>query len=56
MSDDATSPNDAAPLLPYASGMHYPVAPGSSAEGAVFREGSIIICLNGATLPARPSA
>ena len=53
MSDDATPPPDAAPLLPYASGMHYPAEPGSSADGAVFREGPIIICLNGTTLPAR---
>jgi len=53
MSDDATPPADAPPLLPYASGVHYPVEPGSAAGGEVFREGSTIICLNGTTLPAR---
>jgi hypothetical protein len=47
-------PGDAAPsspLLPYASGIHYPVAP--DAPGEAFRDGPTVICLNGTTLPPR---
>jgi hypothetical protein len=53
MSDDAPPPSEPPPLLPYASGVHYPVEPGGTAPDGAFREDTTIICLNGTTLPAR---
>jgi hypothetical protein len=51
MSEDATPPPGTPPLLPYASGIHYPVEP--AAPGEAFREGNTLICLNGTILPPR---
>jgi hypothetical protein len=45
------SVNAAAPLLGYASGIHYPVA--ADTPGEAFREGPTLICANGITLPPR---
>jgi hypothetical protein len=39
------------PLLGYASGVHYPVKPDEAGEA--FRDGDMLICLNGTTLPPR---
>ena len=65
MSDEATPPpppdapqeppggsvNAASPLLTYASGIHDPLA--SDAPGEAYRDGPMLICANGTTLPPR---
>jgi hypothetical protein len=45
------SANAPAPLLSYATGIHYPLS--ADTPGEVYRDGSTLICSNGITLPQR---
>jgi hypothetical protein len=48
---DPSPPSSPCPLLGYASGVHFPVE--NPNDGAAFRDGTLLIALNGTTLPQR---